>query len=57
MNGFNLILSSPLVTFHYYLIGRMLLPESVEHRKIKELIENRLREWFGASIKESPFRP
>jgi len=30
------------------------LPESVEHRKIKELIENRLREWFGASIKEYP---
>lgn len=30
------------------------IAETPEHRKIKELIESRLREWFGVSVKEYP---
>jgi len=29
-------------------------PESIEHKRIKDLISSKLEEWFGASIKEYP---
>src|SRR4030067_2874914 len=34
--------------------GGIMVPESKQHKMIKEILELKLHEWFGASLKEYP---